>query len=156
MRRHLPLLLFLSTLAFGLGVTLPLVRIDRLFVFSNTPSLLEMISGLWSGGDFALAGVIALFSVLFPALKLLLLHYAAYARDDGFRLPHWVHVLSNWSMLDVVLVALVVFAAKTSGLANAMTLPGFWMFAAAAILTSIASLIESSRPEVNRQGVAEH
>lgn len=140
MRRHLPLILFAATLAFGLGVTLPLVSIDRLYLFTNKPSLLEMIGGLWSSGDLALAGVIALVSVLFPALKLIMLHYAAYA-EDGFRLPHWLHALSNWSMLDVVLVALVVFAAKTSGLASAAALPGFWLFATAAILTSIASAL---------------
>lgn len=140
MRRHLPLILFAATLAFGLGVTLPLVSIDRLYLFTNRPSLIEMIAGLWSSGDLALAGVIALVSVLFPALKLIMLHYAAYA-EDGFRLPHWLHALSNWSMLDVVLVALVVFAAKTSGLASAAALPGFWLFAAAAILTSIASTL---------------
>ncbi len=37
-------------------------------------------------------------------------------------------------MLDVVLVALVIFAAKTSGLATAFTQPGLWFFAASAVL----------------------
>ena len=41
----------------------------------------------------------------------------------------WLRALSNWSMLDVVLVALVIFAAKTSGLATAFTQPGLWFFA---------------------------
>ena len=61
--------------------------------------------------------VIALFSV-FPCLKLGLLHVAAYGGEHaGQRIPAWFRALSNWSMLDVVLVALVIFAAKTSGLA---------------------------------------
>ena len=42
-------------------------------------------------------------------------------------------------MLDVVLVALVVFAAKTSGLATAITKPGLWFFAASVILTAAAA-----------------
>ena len=50
-------------------------------------------------------------------------------------------MLSNWSMLDVVLVALVIFAAKTSGLATAATKPGLWFFAASALLTAVASAL---------------
>jgi paraquat-inducible protein A len=42
-------------------------------------------------------------------------------------------------MLDVVLVSLVIFAAKTSGLATAFTKPGLWFFAASAVLTAVAS-----------------
>ena len=42
-------------------------------------------------------------------------------------------------MLDVVLVALVIFAAKTSGLATAFTKPGLWFFAASVVLTATAS-----------------
>ena len=44
-------------------------------------------------------------------------------------------------MLDVVLVALVIFAAKTSGLATASTQPGLWFFAASVILTAAASTL---------------
>jgi paraquat-inducible protein A len=49
-------------------------------------------------------------------------------------------------MLDVVLVALVVFAAKTSGLATAFTKPGLWFFAASVVLTAMASAVLKRRP----------
>ena len=45
-------------------------------------------------------------------------------------------------MLDVLLVALVIFAAKTSGLAAAFTQPGLWLFTASAVLTAVASALE--------------
>ena len=141
MRAALPLTLFLATIAFGIGITLPLVRIERLFFFTDEPSLLGIVGGLWTEGDHALAVLVCAFSLVFPAIKLGLLHLAAYSSADapGFSIPTWMKALSNWSMLDVVLVALVIFAAKTSGLATAFTQPGLWFFAISVILTAIAS-----------------
>ena len=95
-----------------------------------------------TAGDRALAVVICLFSVAFPSLKLVLLHLAAYGgKAWEARVPGWFRMLSNWSMLDVVLVALVIFAAKTSGLATAAAKPGLWFFAASALLTAAASAL---------------
>lgn len=145
MRRLLPFLLFAASVCFTLGIVLPLIRMERLLLFTDEPSLAAMVYGLWAGGDMLLAAVIGLFSVAFPALKLCLLHVAAYDRADGHRLlPGWLKALSRWSMLDVVLVALVIFAAKTSGLATASTQAGLWFFAASVILTAAASSLVKS------------
>lgn len=142
MRLFLPLVLFASTLSLGLGLVLPLIRIDRLLLFTDEPSLLAIVSGLWAEGEMLLSMVIALFSIVFPCLKLGLLHVAAYGdRDAQHGVPGWVRALSNWSMLDVVLVALVIFAAKTSGLATALSQSGLWFFAASAVLTATASAL---------------
>lgn len=134
----LPTLLFLATATFALGVTLPLIEVRRLYFLSNTPSLVAIVAGLWQSGDRLLAAVISLFSIGFPACKLLFLHHAAYGAGTG-RVPSFLKALANWSMLDVLLVALVIFAAKTSGLATAMTMPGLWFFAASTVLTAAAS-----------------
>lgn len=140
MRLAPPILLFVATFAFALGVTLPLIRVERLYFFTQEPSLTGMVAALWRGGDPLLAIVIALFSIVFPTVKLMLLHIAAHSgRAAHDRLPHWLRGLSNWSMLDVVLVALVIFAAKTSGLATAFTRPGLWFFAASVVLTVAVS-----------------
>ena len=88
--------------------------------------------------------------MVFPCLKLGLLHLAAYGGDGAeARIPAWFRALSNWSMLDVVLVALVIFAAKTSGLATAFTKPGLWFFAASAVLTATASALAKERTRAN-------
>jgi paraquat-inducible protein A len=138
----LPLLLFLASLCFGLGTVLPLIRVERLFVFTEEPSLVGIIAGLWNTGDIWLAIIVALFSVAFPAAKLALLNVSAYAGPAAApRIPEWFRALSNWSMLDVVLVALVIFAAKTSGFATAFTKPGLWFFAASVLLTVAASYV---------------
>ena len=142
MRLFLPIVLFASTLSLGLGLVLPLIRIDRLLLFTDEPSLLAIVSGLWWEGEMLLSTVIALFSIVFPCLKLGLLHVAAYGERDAHQgVPAWLRALSNWSMLDVVLVALVIFAAKTSGLATALSQSGLWFFAASALLTATASAL---------------
>ncbi len=133
-------ILFSATFCYALGITLPLIEVQRLVFFTDTPSLVDMVASLWQSGDLLLAAVVGLFSVVFPALKLTLLHVAAYGGGPGeVRVPASLRVLANWSMLDVVLVALVVFAAKTSGLASALTKPGLWFFAASVVLTATAS-----------------
>lgn len=105
-----------------------------------------MVTSLWNAGDWPIAALILVFSIVFPAMKLFLLHAAAFAQSDGDRrLPAWFRALSNWSMLDVVLVALVIFAAKTSGLATAFTQPGLWFFAGSVVLTVAAAALVKSR-----------
>ena len=148
MRIALPVSLFLATLCFGLGVTLPLLRVDRLYFFSDEPSLVGMVGGLWTTGDFLLATLVALFSIVFPATKLMLLSVWAYAGQSAHdRIPTWFRALSNWSMLDVVLVALVIFAAKTSGFATAFTKPGLWFFTASVVLTvAVSYLMKKGSP----------
>lgn len=146
MRFLLPAVLCGATFSFALGITLPLVRIERFLILSDEPSLIAMISSLWNAGDWPIAALILVFSIVFPAMKLYLLHAAAFAQSDGDRLlPAWFRALSNWSMLDVVLVALVIFAAKTSGLATAFTQPGLWFFAGSVVLTVAAASLVKSR-----------
>jgi len=146
MRLALPILLFAATLTFGLGIVLPLLQVDRLYFFTDQPSLLGIVGGLWREGDVLLAIVVGLFSLAFPAIKLILLNISAYAGDDGHALiPTWFRALANWSMLDVVLVALVIFAAKTSGFATALTKPGLWFFAASVLSTAAASTLLKTR-----------
>ncbi len=144
MHRLAVLLVFVATLCFAIGVTQPLLAIERFWLLSETPSLIGIVAGLWTGGDYLLAALIALFSIIFPTVKLALLALSA-ADPAGREPPAWAKALSKWSMLDVVLVALVIFAAKTSGLATALTLPGLWLFALSVALTAFASALLAKR-----------
>jgi paraquat-inducible protein A len=137
----LPFLLLGASLCFALGVSQPLMEIDRLYFFTATPSLIEVTTGLWSHGDYAIAIITALFSLIFPLAKLAVLHIAAFPAAGGaLSIPQWFKTLARWSMLDVLVVALVIFAAKTSGLASAAAKPGLWFFALSVVLTAGASV----------------
>ena len=131
-----PILLLVSSVSFGLGISLPLMRFDKLWLFSETPSLLTIVADLWKQGEILLSIVVVAFSILFPALKLLTAHQAVFLRQN----PHgWAAALAKWSMMDVLLVAIAVFAAKTSGLANAISQPGLWFFAISAVTVAVAA-----------------
>ena len=132
-----PILLLAAAISFGLGISLPLIRLERLYFFTETPSLLGLVAGLWVGGDAALAAVVAAFSLVFPLVKMATVFEAAFGSG---RFPAWAGVLSKWSMMDVLLVAIVVFAAKTSGLATAISQPGIWFYALSTVTLAVASI----------------
>ncbi|WP_417766889.1 paraquat-inducible protein A [Stappia sp.] len=134
-RLVLSLLLPSATVSFVLGLTLPLMELERLFFLTDRPSLVEIVNGLWRDGEAGLAVLVGGLSIAFPAAKILALHVAAVAGRSGLGLA-LMNALGRWSMMDVMLVALVVFAAKTSGLAAAATLPGLWCYGAATLLTA--------------------
>ncbi len=136
MRYLLPLLLLISAVSFGLGITLPLIRFEKLYFFAETPSLLGVVTGLWNKGDVGLAALVAAFSLLFPLVKLFTVFEAAFGSG---KFPAWAGALSKWSMMDVLLVAILVFAAKTSGLATAVSQPGIWFFALSTVTAAIAA-----------------
>jgi len=131
-------ILGLSAVLLAFGVSLPIMRFDQLYFFSSEPSLLQLVGELWGDGNFGLAIAVGVFSLAFPAVKLIALGLEVAAGEGRSQLlsqamPH----LARWSMMDVMLVAIVIFAAKTSGVATAVTLPGFWCYAASAVIAAI-------------------
>lgn len=153
----LPPLLFAGPFCLALGLTLPLVRFEQFFFFEDTPSLIGIILMLWQGGDQLLAVLVALFSVVFPVAKLLVvLNEAAVKRAGEDRqkgiLSSFIPLLSKWSMMDVLLVALVIVAAKTSGVASAFTQPGLWFYAASALAVTVSHyLLQRRSPEQQKR-----
>ncbi|MDJ0932017.1 MAG: diguanylate cyclase [Breoghania sp.] len=93
---------------------------ETLFLRGNA-SLVQVVTGLDRECDRALAVLVGCFSILFPTVKILLLHVVAMGGRGRFL--HLLAAVSKWSMMDVMVAALVVFAAKSSGLATAITQP---------------------------------
>ena len=143
MRIVIALLIAISAFSLALGITQPLMRLEHLVFFSRTPSLIEMVGQLWSGGDRLLGAIVALFSIVFPAGKILAAQALVAGGDHNPQMRQRMHrllaIVSKWSMMDVLIVAIVIVAAKTSGFADAFTQPGLWYYvisdAAAAIAT---------------------
>lgn len=143
-----PLLLLIASACLALGLFLPIMRFERLYFFTETPSLIELVLALFRGGDVWLAFVVGLFSIAFPIMKLAgigfqLVHAAGANGLLGRLMPH----LSKWSMMDVMLVAIVVFAAKSSGLASAVSQPGLWFYAASTIIAGLLPSLLRMRSE---------
>ena len=153
----LPPLLFAGPFFLGLGLTLPLVRFEKLYFFEETPSLIGIVVTLWRDGSILLALLVALFSAAFPVAKVLTVFYEAAVRGNGEAvrpglLSNFIPLLSKWSMMDVLLVALVIVAAKTSGVADAFTQPGLWFYAASAVAVTVAHWMLQMRAAVTPGG----
>lgn len=138
-----PALLVLSALSLAFGMVLPLVLFEKLYFFTETPSLLGIVASLWAQENQLLAVVVGLLSIVFPVIKLIGVAFEATSRGDGKHdrlLAGLLPLLARWSMMDVMLVALVIVAAKTTGIASAFTQPGLWFYAASAVLTSLLQM----------------
>jgi paraquat-inducible protein A len=138
----LGILIVAATVCLVLGLTLPIVRLTRFYVWSDVHSMISIITELYNSQEVVLAVVICLFSVVFPFIKLIYLlalysarHWNPERQGRFLRRMGW---LGKWSMLDVLVLALVIFYAKSTKLADAVSMPGIYMFAAAVVLTMVA------------------
>lgn len=138
----LSLLILGAAISLVLGLTLPVIKLTKLYVWTDEHSMISIIWALYQDDELLLAAVVGIFSVVFPALKLVyLLAAAVVAPDEHGETGRWLsdlEWLGKWSMLDVLALALTVFYVKSSNLADAVTLPGVYFFAAAVVLTMLA------------------
>lgn len=134
-------MLFSSTILFLLGVTLPTLKTTKFLFFTEYHSILGFCVGSIMSGDLFLGAIVVLFSIVFPAWKLLTLFQIHFGRRSNNRskVLRRLEFLGKWSMMDVLAIALVVFSMKASGLASAVTLPGAYLFAASVVLAMLAS-----------------
>jgi paraquat-inducible protein A len=157
MRGLKAILLVAAPLMLAFGLVLPLVRFETFYFFNDTPSLLAIIASLWRSGNIPLALIVATVSVALPIVKIVSLATEALAgneeRGGSLFFDHIVPQLSRWSMMDVLLVAIVITAAKTSGLATAFTQPGLWFYAASTVISGLLHfLLRKSQGRENKIG----
>jgi len=136
----------LLVLALGLlivGLRLPVLTLEKFYLFSNTVSLWSALSQLYQQREWGLVLLLGLFSVVFPVIKLVWL-FALWNLEDSHSTRHrrhlqWLSVFARWSMLDVFVVALLVVTVKLGTLAQARVEVGIYAFAASVLLTMLLS-----------------
>jgi len=133
--------LLIAALSLVLGVYLPVVEVSNLAIFSSRFSIAEAAVELLKDEQYLLGFVVIVFSVVFPLGKILaaLVLWQRY-RKSGDTPDHWIGRLEffgRWSCADVLLVAMAIVVAKTSGIANARMEIGMWFFAASIVLMGI-------------------
>lgn len=137
------LLLVTATGMLFAGLYLPLLTLEKFYLFSNTVSLYSALVQLGAEREWGLFLLVGVFSVLFPVAKLILLAlvWNFEAGDSGAhrRHLHWLGEYSRWSMLDVFVVALLVVSVKLGALAQAHVGIGIYFFAASVVLTMLLS-----------------
>jgi len=136
----------LLLLALGLllvGLTWPVLTLEKFYFFANTVSLWSALLQLIAEREWGLVVILGLFSVVFPILKILWLFALWNLESAGSaahrRHLHWLAAFARWSMLDVFVVALLVVSVKLGALAQARVELGIYAFAASVVLTILLS-----------------
>lgn len=124
--------------------TAPLARAGLLPFFSgNELTIFGGIADLMET-DLFLAGIVALFAVVAPYLKLILLAAIQYGLVGG---PRWiaiVNVAGKLSMADIFLIALYIVVIKGVGIGHVETAWGLYLFTFC-VLASIAVAYATGR-----------
>lgn len=136
--RKLRWLVLITTLLFVAGIVSPMLTITEFLVVNNTFSVASGIIQLLQDGQYVLFIVVAGFSVVLPFLKLWMLYrLTGMAAQDSRSLAHylyWMHEYGRWTMLDVMVVAVLIVAVKLGIVATIEVHYGLYLFAAAVVL----------------------
>lgn len=134
-------------LAFGLylaGLFRPFTEVTKLWIFENEVSVISGIVALWEEGEFFLFAILGLFTIAFPAVKMLSLLaiwlVPALTRDSAQAMFRFVSHMGKWSMLDVFVVALLVILMRSGGVAQIAIRDGVVLFTLSVILTQVAAV----------------
>jgi paraquat-inducible protein A len=138
-----PLALVGAAICLATGITLPIMRVTRLIVFSRPISILDGVQILISDRDWVTAAIIVAVSIVLPMAKIgaLLVCWVRLQRNASVpaRLIWAVDHLGRWAMLDVLVVALVIVLLKTGSFTDATMAPAIYPFIAAIFLTAYGS-----------------
>jgi len=143
MRSQRTLAATLGALALYLpAVSLPLIDVSRL----GHRRASSLISGTWDlliHGSWFVGGVVLVFSILLPLVKLLLLLELSWLgmlqrrhRSVTYRFMQWV---GKWSMMDVLLLALLVMTVKVGNVVSFHFGPAVFAFVLCVVMSMIAS-----------------
>ena len=133
----------LALAALVIGVSAPLLTLEKMYFFENTVSLLSTIKGLFIQKEWFLFTVIAVFSLCIPVIKiaglLLILNMDYQVNSFLDKTLHVIEVIGKWSMLDVFVVALLLVSVKLGVLAKVDVHYGLYAFASSVLLTMTLS-----------------
>lgn len=141
--RSIPFLIAVAFLLFGTGIFFPFFHVTKFWVFDDAVSVVGGIFTLFKEGEYFLFAVLTLFTLVFPCIKLGLLAIVWLERDHDLakvrKLHGWVESLGKWSMLDVFVVAILIVAMKSAGVANIHVGLGLYLFTFSVVATQFAS-----------------
>lgn len=142
-RHEVPALIAGSILLLLAGLSMPLLEVEKMWLWQNDYSVLTGVVDLAAQNELILAGVIFFFSVVFPMAKLVSLWMVWFMplttpRRAGVLV--WLERLGRWSMLDVFIVAIMIVLIKMKPLADISPRPGVYVFSAAILLSMLTAL----------------
>jgi paraquat-inducible protein A len=141
--RLIPFFIAAAFVLFATGIFFPFFHVTKLWIFDDAVSVVGGIMTLFHEGEYFLFAVLTLFTLVFPCIKLGLLAIIWLERENNLekvrRLNALVHNLGKWSMLDVFVVAILIVAMKSAGVAAIHLGVGLYLFTFSVIATQFAS-----------------
>jgi paraquat-inducible protein A len=135
-------------LAFGLylaGLFRPFTEVTKLWIFESEVSVIGGLVSLWEAGEFFLFAILGVFTVAFPAVKMLSLLaiwlVPALTRESAQGMFRFVSHLGKWSMLDVFVVAILVILMRSGGVADIAIRDGVVLFTCSVLLTQTGAVL---------------
>lgn len=137
--------LMFAILFYYLGLTLPIMSTKKQLIISygyTESTLWDSILFFWYGNEYFLASLIFFFTIVFPIIKFIhlgaSLFYPPFKKMKLFSLSHYIS--DKWSMLDVFIIALLIFHIKMNSNVVVTTLkPGTTFLALSIILRMLSN-----------------
>ncbi len=126
----------LAVILLIIGLLAPMLTMSQFYFFENSFSV---VGGVWSlilEGQVLLAGIIALFSIVLPFAKLVVIFMATFENisEKRSRILKSMHEYGRWAMLDVMVVAVLIVTVKLGAVASIEIHWGLYIFALAVVL----------------------
>ncbi len=145
---HVPAALVAAAACLIAGVSLPILVVREFIIYGQKLSIVDGVNALLGEGEWPLAGILVLFSIALPLMKIGALLVLWWRTRRG-QLPRaWVlrslEWSGRWAMLDVLIVALVIVVMNAHTLIDAHVAEAVYPFVAAVALTTYAARALSS------------
>ena len=156
----LRLLLIVSALLFGIGLFVPLITISKFIVINNSLSVISGLRELISGGQILIFLIVGIFSVVLPVVKIgflfLLLKSDSVNTPQHKKLLYLMHEYGRWTMLDVMVVAVLIVTVKLGVIASIEVHIGLYLFGIAVLLLMfITNKVSKLTMQTNKYDVIE-
>ena len=125
--------------ALTITATLPVFNKE---IFRQTQNVLQAVKSLYESGNYFVAGLVLLFSVIVPFIKAALLAamLAIKSPETKYRLYLFVRSISKWAMADVFAVGVFIafLASKATDNLDAVIGQGFYYFVGYCLVSNLA------------------
>lgn len=128
----------LSIFCYSIGLYYPVIHTTKFIFFNKDISLFESVVVLWNSSEYFLAVIVCLFTLLIPSIKLFLILFYFIGVVESKRILKFISLIGKWSMLDVFLIAVLIFSFKTSSMFMQAKIGNGLFFLAASIILNIS------------------
>ena len=140
-------LLIAATILYIPANLLPILHTSSI-LGSQDDTIMSGIVFFWTSGEWPLACIVFIASILVPMLKLVTLSLLAWTTQRGSRwrpqqrtrIFRIIEKIGRWSMLDVFVITLTVALVHFQSIATITAGPGALAFACVVVLTMLASM----------------